>query len=169
MLTPQDTFHIRSAQGWLELGDHISAFEELEEVEPLHRAEPEVLKLRFQIFARAEKWEPAYHVANGMTRLTALRDDLNPFIWRSYAARRMPGGGLELAFKLLHEVAERFPDEPVVPFNLACYAAQLGRLDEARTLLDKALATAERNGTAKHWKAVVAEEKDLEPLWKSRV
>lgn len=72
MLTTSDQFHIRAAQGWLKLGDHISAFEELELVEPLHRAEPEVLKLRWMIYAKAERWEPAFHVANGMTRVTAL-------------------------------------------------------------------------------------------------
>jgi Tfp pilus assembly protein PilF len=34
---------------------------------------------------------------------------------------------------------ERFPDEVAIPFNLACYACQLGRLDEAREKLARAI------------------------------
>jgi hypothetical protein len=32
-LTPEDSHHLRAAEGWLELSDHVSAFEELEEID----------------------------------------------------------------------------------------------------------------------------------------
>jgi len=33
-LTESDKFHIRAAQGWLELGNHLEANEELENITP---------------------------------------------------------------------------------------------------------------------------------------
>ena len=153
---------MRAAEGWLELSDHVSAFEELEEITPLHRVHPDVLKLRWRIYAKAEKWGNAFTVAEGLSRLTP--DSVEPFIWRAYSARRMGGGNVAMALELLLGVANEFPDEPVVPFNLACYNAVLNKLVEARSWLKIALKVAERNGTQKHWKECVLTEPDLEPL-----
>ena len=89
----------------------------MEEIEPLHRAHPDILKLRWRICANAEKWESAFGLAEGLTRL--LPDELEPFIWRSDSARRMHNGGVLHAFELLQDVVKDFPDEPVVPFHLA--------------------------------------------------
>jgi len=78
-----------------------------------------VLKLRWQIYARAKKWGNAFTVAEGLTRL--LPDYAEGFILRSYAARRMKGGNVAQAFDLLRDVSNDFPDELLVAFNLACY------------------------------------------------
>jgi Flp pilus assembly protein TadD len=55
----------------------------------------------------------------------------------AYAQRRYLD--LQTAEKTLLEAQERFPEEATIPFNLACYACQLGRLDEAREKLAKAV------------------------------
>lgn len=162
VLTQEDYRHISAAEGWLELGDHIAAFDELENIEPLHRAHPDVLKLRWRIYAEAEKWESAFELAEGLTRL--LPDELEPFIWRSDSARRMQNGGVLHAFELLQDVVRDFPDEPLVPFNLACYCCQLGRMPQAQSWLHIAFEVAQRNGTEKHWKLKALDEKDLAPL-----
>lgn len=165
MLTSSDQQHLRAAEGWLELGDHLSAFEELDQVHPDHSIRTEVLKLRWRIYAAAEKWEPAYQLAEGMTRMDALAEDVETFIWRSYAARRMPSGGVALAYELLRDVSGQFVDEPLVPYNLACYACQLGRIPDARGLLHVAFGAAERNATEKFWRRHALEDEDLRPLW----
>lgn len=36
-------------------------------------------------------------------------------------------------------MADRFPEGWTIPYNLACYCAQLGRLDECRKWLKKAV------------------------------
>jgi tetratricopeptide (TPR) repeat protein len=159
----EDQQHLTAATGWLELGDHISAFEELEKIDPLHRAHPDVLKLRWRVYAKARRWDCAFAVADGLTRV--LPDEPEPFIWRSYAARLMPGGGLEQALQLLLDVATEFPDETAVPFDLARYNSQLGKLTEARNWLHIAFEVAERNGTAKIWKGRALDEKDLKRIW----
>src|ERR1044071_9003514 len=116
-LTREDRQQIREAEGWLVLGDHVAAFEALERVAPEHRTHSVVLKLRWQIYARAEKWGNAFTVAEGLTRVSP--DDAGGLVLRSYGARRMKGGSVAQAFDLLRDVSDDSPDEPIVPFNLA--------------------------------------------------
>ena len=59
-LTPPNSIHLEAAQGWLELGNHQEAFDELEEIEPELRGHPDVLELRWYIYQRAEKWCGSY-------------------------------------------------------------------------------------------------------------
>lgn len=162
-LTDADQHHLKAADGWLELGDHLSAFEELEQIEPLHRAHPNVLKLRWRIYAKAKKWDSALAVADGLT--TILPNDPAPFIWRSYSVRRTKDGGVQRAYDLLKEVADRFPDFPLLPFNLACYACQSGDIDGARHWLKAAFEIGEKDGYASQLKELALDEKDLKPLW----
>jgi hypothetical protein len=49
-LEPPDSIHLQAAQGWLELGDHIEASEELEKITPQLRAHPDVLKARWEVY-----------------------------------------------------------------------------------------------------------------------
>ncbi len=161
-LTLEQQRHLTAAEGWLELGDHVTAFHELEQIQASARANSEVLKLRWRIYRKAQKWGNAFTVAEGLTRI--LPDDPEVFIWRSYAARRMAGDGLLHAYELLHDAVNDFPDEPCMPFNLACYACQLRRLPQALSWLHVAFEIAERNGTEKFWKTIALDEPDLEPL-----
>jgi hypothetical protein len=163
-LTETDQGHLKCAEGWLELGDHLSAFEELERIEVSNRAHPAVLKLRWRVYNKAEKHGNAFTIAEGLTRL--LPDDPEMFIWRSHSVRRMQGGGSEQALQLLLDVANDFPNETAVPFDLARYNCALGKLVEAKNWLHLAFEVAERNGTASEWKARTLNEPDLAPLRK---
>jgi len=49
----------------------------------------------------------------------------------------------------------------MIAFNLACYACQLGRLEEAREWLRKAMDL----GDEKEIKTRALDDPDLEPLW----
>jgi tetratricopeptide (TPR) repeat protein len=155
---------IRAATGWLELGDALSAFEELERLPAKTRTHPNVLKIRYEIYAKAGKWELAFELAEGLSRL--LPNEVTPFIWRSCSARRVADGGIEWALELLLDVVNDFPDEPIVPFNLACYSCQLGKLVEARSWLHITWEVAAKDNSARAWKLRAIDEKDLEPLWK---
>ena len=44
-----DHFHLLAAQGWIELGNHLEANEELEKISPELRAYPLVLEMRCEI------------------------------------------------------------------------------------------------------------------------
>jgi hypothetical protein len=55
----------------------------------------------------------------------------------AYAIRR--SRGLVFAQEVLVQAGEKFPECATIHFNLACYAAQLGHLDEARLRLCRAI------------------------------
>jgi len=162
-LSQHDTYHLRAATGWLELGDYTSALSELENLRPSNSLHPEVLKLRWQIYSKAKKWNYAFTLAHGLTRL--LPDEPEMFIWRSQAARQMEGGGLIRAFELLLDAANKFPDEPSIRLHLACYCYALKRIPETKRWLRIMFEIAERKGTASHWSRHAFLAEDLKPLW----
>ena len=79
----------------------------------------------------------------------------------AYATRRATGGGEQAAFEILNMVTEKFPEEPIIPYNLACYVCQIGRLPEARDWLKRAFAM----GDARQIKLMALKDADLKPLW----
>jgi len=48
-LPPPDQRHLEAAEGWLGLGDHLAANEELDSITPRLRAHPDPLKPRFEV------------------------------------------------------------------------------------------------------------------------
>lgn len=163
-LSANDAQHLKSAEGWLELKDHLSAFEELELIAPLSRAHPSVLKLRWRIYSRAGKHDSAFALADGLTRV--LPDDAEVFVWRSHSARRKPGGSSMEALQLLLDVADDFPNETAVAFDVARYRCLVDKLTEAKEWLHRAFDVAERNHTIRQWKHWALEDSDFEPLRK---
>jgi tetratricopeptide (TPR) repeat protein len=157
-LEPPDTHHLQAAQGWLELGNHIEAIEELENIAPQLRAHPEALKVRWEIYAAAKKWEAAIDIAAAIVQLDP--DDLAGWIHWSYALHELKRTA-EARDNLLR-VVEKFPISATMRYNLACYECQLGRLERAKEWLEKAFAL----GDAKGMKLAALDDPDLQPLWK---
>ena len=158
-LEPPDRLHLEAAQGWLILGNHIEADNELDRIAPQCRAHPDVLVIRWLIRARAEKWSVAFEIA----RTLVEQHPENPFGWiyQAYALRWMEGAGIHSARDALLPAAHKFPNEPTIAFNLACYACQLGNLKEANDWLQKAIDL----GGKKEIKTRALNDPDLEPLW----
>ncbi len=55
-------YHLRTADGWLDLGNWQAANDELEEIMPEMRAHPFVLRLRVGVYLEARHWEHALAV-----------------------------------------------------------------------------------------------------------
>jgi len=89
-------------------------------------------------------------------------DDSAGWLHRAYAVRRVAGGGLPQAWEALLPAAGKFPAEPVIAFNLSCYACQLQQLDMARTWLQRAINTGKKDTIIK----MALADEDLAPLWK---
>jgi len=68
-LEPPDSLHLQAAQGWLELGNPIEAEEELGKVPPQHQAHPAVLEVRWEICAKAKKWDAALEIASALVQV----------------------------------------------------------------------------------------------------
>jgi predicted Zn-dependent protease len=158
-LEPPDSFYLSAAEGWIELGNFTEAKAELAQIAEEHQNHPIVLELRYSILAQEQDWTAALETAR---TLLALAPELS-FGWlhQAYALRRAPGGGLEAAWEALLPALERFPKEPTVAYNLACYACQLQRVDDARLFLKRAFEI----GTKARIKAMALKDSDLQPLW----
>lgn len=156
--------HLEAARGWLELGDPRTATQELESITGLRRAQPDVLRVRLQIAMEARDWRNALALAQGLIRVT--QHDPEIFLWRSEAVRHLPEGGVQPALASLLEVANDFPNEAAIPFQLACYNCQLGHEATAKCWLALAFEAAQRHGSLKKWQAAARENRDLAALRK---
>jgi predicted Zn-dependent protease len=155
-----DNLHLEAALGWLMLGDPASAKEELAKLTPASREKPDVLEVEWSLHAATNSWASAYEAAERLVRQAPSRS--YGWIHRAYAARRMPGGGLAQAWDALRPAAEKFPKVFLIPYNLACYAAQMGRLEEAWQWLQRA---AEISDTPEKVVNMALADSDLKPLW----
>jgi tetratricopeptide (TPR) repeat protein len=137
-LTPPDSHHLSAALGWLDLGNAAEAELEWLRISPANQLHPDALETGFAIHAARHDWERALPLAGRLVE--AAPERAGGWLHRSYALRRTAAGGLQAARDALLPALELFPDEPVVPFNLACYACQLGDNDRAWAMLQRALA-----------------------------
>jgi Flp pilus assembly protein TadD len=158
-ILPPDLHHVRAATGWLELGCTMDALQELEHLSPEMRSHPDVLELRWLIHAQCKDWSAALQVARELVE--AAPDRCSGWLHRAYAMRRVPDGGLQQAWDALHPAFERFPKETLIPYNLACYACQLGQLEDARHWFTAAL----RTGRKAALRDLALKDDDLRPLW----
>jgi predicted Zn-dependent protease len=158
VLEPLDNHHLNSAEGWLALGDLTEAHDALKKMSLQCRFHPRVLLLRWEICAQQQMWEGARVIAQGM--VTLVPDDPSGWINRSvalHALKRTPE-----AWESLLPAAEKFTENALVAYNLACYAAQLGWFETANEWLDKAMTL----DSEKRLKFIAVKDPDLEPLWK---
>ena len=158
-LEPPDSHHLNHAIGWLGLGCVADARAELAQIAPEWREHPEVLEVRWMLLAREKLWDEALAVARMEIALAPAES--SGWLHSAYALRRIAGGGLSQAWETLLPAVKLFPQEPVIPYNLACYACQLERLDEARQWFQRALEVGNRAGI----KQMALADPDLKPLW----
>jgi hypothetical protein len=67
-LQPPDSHHLEAAEGWLGLADFAAVNDELKRVAPANRTHPDVLHLRWQIYAQARKWDACLEIATALTK-----------------------------------------------------------------------------------------------------
>lgn len=159
-LEPPDTHHLSAAIGWLELGNPGEAGVEVARISGANLEHPDVLNVRWEVCAATRSWEPALLVAE--TLVGKYPERPAGWISRAYALRRVKGGSLKKAWAALRPALEKFPKESTIPYNLACYAAQLSRPDEAMDWLHQAMETA---GDVERIKLLALADADLQPLW----
>lgn len=157
-LQPPDSFYARAAEGWVELGNHFEANEELEKVSLQNRAHPDVLKVRCLIFSATQQWEAVCDISGTLTKLAPEE----PLGWLegSEALHRL-NRTAEARLALL-QVVDKFPNNAAMLYNLARYEAQLGTLQAAGDHLTEAF----KLSSAPDIKLKAWEDPDLKPLWR---
>ena len=152
-----DMRHLLAAEGWAELGDFAEANLELSQIAPKLHEHPHVLDSRWRIAAKSGRWEECVELARALTE--AMPDHASGWINYAYALHELKR--TQEAWDLLSPVAEKFVEVATIPYNLACYACQLGKLPVAEMLLE---VTMKIDGS-KRVKAMALKDKDLRPLW----
>ncbi|MEI8287917.1 MAG: tetratricopeptide repeat protein [Verrucomicrobiota bacterium] len=151
-----DCHHWQAAEGWLELGNPVEAAAELEKIAPHLRDYHDVLQLRYELHARAKRWESALEIVSSLAQ--QFPTNPNNWIHRSFALHELKRT-LE-ARDLLLPAASKFKQDGLIRYNLACYECQLGNLPAAKQWLAEAFAL----NPNKELKFVALEDPDLEPL-----
>lgn len=158
LLELADIRRVNAALGWLGLHSPADARVELDAIAPAQQSHPAVLEARWLLCAHEKTWRDALAVAE--RELAVAPDAAAGWLHRAYALRRVDAGGLAQAWDALLPAADKFPAEPVIAFNLSCYACQLQELDDARAWLKRAAAAGKEV-----IKKMALEDDDLQPLW----
>jgi len=157
-MTQSDIKLLEAAEGWIGLGKWQEANEELECISPEMRSHPDVLDVRWQVYAFSEKWEMALEIASSLCAKTP----------------DYPHGPVRLAFTLEHlnlteeardvllVVVSKFPDTYPIHYSLARLFCKLGKLSEAKKWLKQAFKIAD--GT--ELQEIARQDGDLEPIWR---
>jgi tetratricopeptide (TPR) repeat protein len=157
-LDHDDRRHVEAAQGWCELHSFLEANAELDQIKPENRAHPDVLEARWQVYANLEKWEGALELASALMRTVPGKPE--GFLYTASSLQEL--GRREEALQTLLAAVNRFPSDEIVLYDLACVWCMLGRAEEARNWLAKAI---EVGGDEIKLRAL--DDLDLKPIWNS--
>jgi predicted Zn-dependent protease len=100
-------------------------------------------------------------MAAEMARALTVLDPGNPFGWIDWAYSLYELNRIQEARNVLLSVVNKFPNEYLMRYSLACYACQLGDLKDAFQWLETAVHLANE----KEAKQMVLNNPDLQPLW----
>ncbi len=153
-----DSHHLEAAAGWLELGNWREANEEIEQVFPAGKVHPDVLDLRCKIYTAAQKWDYVIEVARTICRLQTTVPD--GALHLAGALRKLDR--ISEAHEVLERVADDFPKDWRICFELACCCCRLGDKRKALWWLENAIDTA----GVLDIRMKALDEPDLETLWR---
>ena len=121
-----------SAQGYIELDMADEALREIDSISPKDQLREEVLQMRLFVVMRAKRWEEALSVC---ARLRATSTgSVTGYIHGAFCLHEV-GRTME-AKELLVGGPSTLQHEPTYHYNLGCYHAVLGNLDEAARHLE---------------------------------
>lgn len=154
MIPPEK--HLSYAIGFMELGLFAQARAELVPLPPDFAASPAALGVRLEIAMAESLWQEVLVLAEALVAKDAKSE--RPWIAWAYALRELERV-TEAQETLL--TGRRLISRPsvLVDYNLACYAALLGELDDARALLVDVF------NRDKSWREVAREDSDLAVLF----
>lgn len=155
-LTYPDLHHARAADGWLDLNAAAEARLELDKLTPAACLQPEVLDLHWRLASLIPDWAKAVRIADQIISLAP--ESPSGWIHRSFALHELRRTAEALDNLVLAEA--RFPTNSIIPYNLACYACQMGDLPLARRWLKRAV---EMKGI-KQLRELALDDPDLAPL-----
>ena len=122
---------IRAAEGYAELGMYDDALAELDQIAADRQDGLETLRMRVEIVLRMRDWKSALRSSLKVCRL--YPNDSSGFIHTAFCLHEL--GRTKEAKQTLLDGPAKLLDEPVYYYNLGCYDAVLGNLDQAKAYL----------------------------------
>lgn len=155
-IEPPDKHHLLAAEGWLELGNELEAFKELDRITPAFTTHPEVLRLRCRLYGRTRNWMAAVNVAKALCEMNS-----SSFVEIENVECREEGTVTTIFGDGRHTFESIKLSFYAIPYNLACYACQLGHLKEAWDWLMVAVDIAD----VEEIRTLALSDEDLEQIW----
>lgn len=126
-------WQFRAACGYAELGMTRESVGELNEIDLSYQNRPEVLQLRLHHLMREKRWANALRVSQKLCR--AAPDCSAGFLHAGFCLHEM--GKTAQAKALLLKGPTALLEEPIYYYNMGCYEALLGNVNDARSHLEK--------------------------------
>jgi tetratricopeptide (TPR) repeat protein len=155
-LEPKDEFLLQSVSGWLMLGNAVEASHEFAQLSPEAQDHPKALMALWDIHSSSQQWANAIKAADRLIKRAP--DEPEGYIKRAYALHELKR--TQEAWDTLAPVSKLFDDHWLIPYNLACYACQLGHLAEAVALYERAM----RLGDKGEIRGMALNDTDLQPI-----
>jgi len=133
-LSATDQLHLNTAAGLLQIGEPLVAWNELEMITPLNRAQTEVLSVRLNACRKLCKWELAEDIARTLVK----REPHNVMHVVALAEVMGKREGPVAAAAVYEFAIDRFPDFAPLSVSLAVELVKAGQLDDAKRVLKAA-------------------------------
>jgi hypothetical protein len=154
-LSPLDQLRLNTAAGFLQIGEPMDAWHELEMITPLNRAKTEVLTVRLAACRALKIWELAEEVARTLIR----REPQNVMHVVALAEVMGKREGPAAAAAVYEFAVDRFPDFPMLRVSLAVELIKAGQLEDAKRVLKVAIQQDPQ------LRAVILDHPGLEEVW----
>ncbi|MFT5030740.1 MAG: tetratricopeptide (TPR) repeat protein [Candidatus Binatia bacterium] len=155
-IPPPDRFILSSVIGWMELGNPVEAADELSRISPEIADRWETLAIKWDVFAKLKRWPECLTIADRLVEKWPC--EVTGWIDRSFSLHELDR--TRDAYDNLQAVTGRFETISTIPYNLACYACQLGDIAEALKWFQKA----RKVGDGQDWLKIALNDPDLEPM-----
>jgi hypothetical protein len=154
-LNAPDKHYLLAAQGWIELGNNAEALIELDKISSAHRGHPDVVQVRRQLCGSVETEDTVFDIARTICALEPLLPVAADKIQNSPSRRPLSQS------KSTAALTARLPELFAIPYNLACYACQLGSVKEAWEWFRMAVEMSDEEQI----RELALNDPDLAPLW----
>ena len=134
-ISPTDQRHLEHAIGYLELGMLDDALRELDETDLSLQNSEVGLKLRIQIFMASKNWEDALALGRKLCKEHPCDDEA--YIHTAFCLHELTR--TREAKETLLSGPTSLQQKALFHYNLGCYHAQLGELDEAIECVKRAI------------------------------
>ena len=155
-IQPPDSFYFSAAVGWMELGNPVEAAEELSRISAEIANRLESLVFKWEVYSKLRRWPECLRIADRLVK--DWPGEPTGWIDRSFALHELER--TREAYDNLLSVVGRFETISTLPYNLACYACQLGDHVDAMTWFLKTRDV----GDGQDWLKIALDDPDLEPI-----